>query len=256
LLALKLLLVPAFLWLVSAAGKRWGPGVAGWLAGLPVVGGPILFFIAIEHGSHFASNAAAAALAAVFASISFNLAYAHAAQRMGWPASLALALLAWGLAAVGLARLPGSVWASLCVATIALTAAPSVFPIVAHESEPRAMDRTEIALRMVAGALLTLAVTCTAGRLGQAWSGLFAVFPVLGCVLAVFTHRGQGAAHAARLLRAMAAGLYAFATFCFTLSVSLPRFGVAQAFIAATTLALLVQTVTRRHARGVAAATR
>jgi len=109
---------------------------------------------------------------------------------------------------------------------------------------------------MIAGALLTLAVTCAAGRLGQAWSGLLAVFPVLGSVLAVFTHRGQGAAHAARLLRAMATGLYAFATFCFTLSVSLPRLGIAQAFITATLLALLVQAVTRRHTSGPATAAR
>jgi hypothetical protein len=42
-LALKLLLVPMFLALVSMAGKRWGPAIAGWLAGFPIVAGPILW---------------------------------------------------------------------------------------------------------------------------------------------------------------------------------------------------------------------
>ena len=50
LLALKLLLVPALLAAISMAGKRWGPGVAGWLAGFPSLTGPILFFLAIERG--------------------------------------------------------------------------------------------------------------------------------------------------------------------------------------------------------------
>ena len=49
-LALKLLLVPCFLLLVSLAGRRWGAHVVGWLAGLPVVAGPILYFLALEQG--------------------------------------------------------------------------------------------------------------------------------------------------------------------------------------------------------------
>ena len=59
-LALKLVVVPTFLALVSLAARRWGPGFAGWLAGLPVVAGPILVFIALERGAAFASDAACA----------------------------------------------------------------------------------------------------------------------------------------------------------------------------------------------------
>ena len=55
-LLLKLLVIPGFLLLISLAGKRWGPSVAGWLSGLPVVVGPILFFLAIEQGQLFAAQ--------------------------------------------------------------------------------------------------------------------------------------------------------------------------------------------------------
>ena len=84
-LALKLLLVPTFLLLLSIAARRWGPSTGGWLAGLPVVSGPALFFIAIEQGADFAAQASAASLLSVPAIVCFSLVYAHLAQRLNWP---------------------------------------------------------------------------------------------------------------------------------------------------------------------------
>ncbi|MGF6700501.1 hypothetical protein OKW38_005113 [Paraburkholderia sp. MM5496-R1] len=55
LLALKLVLVPAFLAALTAAARVWGPSVAGWLAGLPVVAGPIMLLLAVERGPAFAA---------------------------------------------------------------------------------------------------------------------------------------------------------------------------------------------------------
>ena len=63
-LALKLFLVPACLALLSLAARAWGPRIAGWLAGLPIVAGPILFFLALERGTAFGAQAAGAALGA------------------------------------------------------------------------------------------------------------------------------------------------------------------------------------------------
>lgn len=48
-LALKLTPVPLFLLVVSMSGKWWGPSIAGWLAGLPVAAGPILFMLVLSH---------------------------------------------------------------------------------------------------------------------------------------------------------------------------------------------------------------
>ncbi|MBC7995854.1 MAG: hypothetical protein H7Z15_21700, partial [Rhizobacter sp.] len=91
------------------------------------------------------------------------------------------------------------------------------------------------------GAALTVGVTWVAASVGPAWSGLLAVFPILGIVLAVFSHRSQGSAFAAALLSAMATGLYSFVAFCFVLSLALVPLGVAAAFTLATVASLGVQ---------------
>ena len=67
LVALKITLVPLLIGAITLAGRRWGPSVAGWLSGLPVVAGPIMYFIAIENGAGFASNALVGMLLGVFA---------------------------------------------------------------------------------------------------------------------------------------------------------------------------------------------
>lgn len=246
-LLLKLLLVPTFLGLLSVAGKRWGPSMAGWLAGLPVVTGPILFFLAMEHGAAFASNAASSALSAVLASVAFSVAYSHAAWRLSWPPSLLLALLAWGGAAMCLSTLAASAILSLVISLLTLTAAPRLFPVAGTTLSSRPLTAQELFCRMFAGAALTVAVTLVAGAVGDQWSGLLAVFPILGIVLAVFSHRSQGSAFAAALLRAMAKGLYSFVAFCFTLAVGLPRTSIPVAFAAAVAASLAVQLATKRR---------
>lgn len=240
-LALKLVLVPMFLALVSLAGRRWGPGVAGWLAGLPVVGGPILLFLAIERGTQFAALAAAASLAAVAASLSFNVAYSWMSRRWRWPLCYAVGVAAWLVVAALIARTPLTVWGAGAVALLALAAAQRAFPPVAPADPGKPLPHRELVLRMIAGAALTLAVTGAAGALGATWSGLLTVFPLLGSVLAVFSHRGHGAPYAITLLRAMASGLYGFAAFCLCLSLALPAYGITLSFAGAVTVALVVQ---------------
>ena len=245
-IALKLFLVPAFLLLVSLAGKRWGPSVAGWLAGLPVVAGPILFFLAVDHGALFAAHAAVASLSAVFASVAFSLAYAHAAQRLPWWMCMAVGLLAWGAAALCLSVRPLAPAMALVLALLTMVAAPRCFPQHSGTVRSRSIALVELGLRMLAGAVLTLAVTLSARYVGSNWSGLLAVFPILGLVLAVFSHRNQGAAFTAALLQAMVTGLYAFVAFCLTLAIALPQTAPGWSFTLATMAAIAVQIASKR----------
>ncbi|WP_347905462.1 hypothetical protein [Pseudomonas purpurea] len=225
-LMLKLLVVPGFLLLISLAGKRWGPSVAGWLGGFPVVVGPILFFLALEQGVAFAAQASTAALSALFAMIAFSIVYAQAAQRLRWPSALALAVLVWALCAALLSLVPTSLGFSIAAATTALVGAPYLFPKVQPLTVPVAPRSDRLIYRMLASGVLTLAVTLLASSVGERWSGFLAVFPVLASVLAVFSHQSHGPAFTATLLRAIATGLYSFAAFCLVLALALPTLGL------------------------------
>jgi uncharacterized membrane protein (GlpM family) len=113
----------------------------------------------------------------------------------------------------------------------------------------RALPLANLVARMVGGAVLTLLVTWWAGHLGTAWSGLIAVFPLLGTVLAISTHMRDGPEYTALLLRGMATGMYAFCAFCLTLTATLGRVPLGAAFGAAIVAGLAAQVLTRRFAR-------
>jgi len=244
-LMLKLLVIPGFLLLISLAGKRWGPSVAGWLSGLPVVVGPILFFLAIEQGETFAAQSAMAALSAMFAMIAFCVTYAQVAQRTGWPLALATSLLVWATVAVLLSLIPPSLPLSVIAAATALLAAPYLFPSVQPIVSGPAPKSDKLLLRMIAGAVLTLAVTLLASTVGDRWSGLLAVFPVLGSVMAVFSQQTRGPAFTAALLRATATGMYSFSAFCLVLTLALPELGM-NAFALGVAVSVAMLGVTKR----------
>src|SRR5256885_13738533 len=63
LLLAKLLLTPLLIAAVTLAGRRWGPAVGGWLAGLPLTSRPVSVFLALEQGPGVAARAAVGALA-------------------------------------------------------------------------------------------------------------------------------------------------------------------------------------------------
>ena len=250
-LALKLFLVPAFLLLLSLAGKRWGPEIAGRLAGLPALTGPILFLLALEKGAAFASAAAVVALSAVFGAVVYIVAYARVCTRFRPAYAFLVGFASWCCAALLLTSLPLTPLTSLAIALLALAIAPKLIPRVSAPIAPAPLPRRELPLRMLAGAALTLAVTSLAALIGPAWSGMLAVFPVLAIVLSVFSHRASGPAFAATLLRGMILGLYAFTSFCLTIAMLLPSRGVGVSFATAIAVAIAVQwtLMSRLHRR-------
>ncbi len=241
-LALKLFLVPLFLGLISLAGKRWGPGFAGWLAGLPVIVGPILFLLALERGTEYARDAAIYTLGAVFPVIVFGIGYAWACRKTRWPLALLAGYGAWLVAALLLLVLSLSLSIASAIALATLLAAPYLFPQPAGKPGPARLPHHELGLRMLAGALLTLAVTSLANVAGPNISGLLALFPVLSAILAAFTHRTGGADAVITLLTALARGLASLAGFCFALPLLLMQTSIGTAFLLSAVVALIIQT--------------
>ncbi len=247
-LLLKLTLVPLFLAIISLAGKRFGPSFAGWLAGLPVVVGPILFLLSLEQGTTFAAAAAVSTLASVSTVIAFGVAYAWAARlsadKYGWIIATISGLSGWFVMAFFVSSIPFTLGSAALVALLSLFIAPFLYPPQPAITAPSPLPVTELLARMAAGVVLTLVVTGAAQTLGPAWSGIAALAPLLSPILAIFIHRRSGSAHAIALFRGLVRGVYSLATFCFVLAWLLVALGVAQAFVLAVAAALFVQAAT------------
>jgi hypothetical protein len=245
-LSLKLFLVPSLIYAVTMAGRRWGPVVAGWLSAFPIVSGPILLAVTLEHGPDFGATAAAGTLLAVVAILIFSLGYAWASARFGVAGSMSSALAAYAVAVVVLQSIHLSVAACFAVVIVALLIAPKCFPHVPAGSSTSRASLRDLPWRMLAGAMLVLFVTFAAARLGARLSGFLAMFPVMSTVLVGFSHRYSGRAFAVALLRGMVFGYFAFATFCLVVSILLRDQSVAAAFSLALLCALIVQLAAKR----------
>lgn len=254
-LALKLLLVPALLAIVTLAGRRWGQGVAGWLGSFPIVAGPILLILTLEHGVPFGSAAAERALSAVAATIGFFVIYARCAPRLSWPTSALIAFAAWLVLVAGLGALPDSLPVAAAVALVALGLAPRAMGTYAPPmirpapAASAASARFELAARMLAGAALVLFTSGVAADFGPEASGYASLFPVVGGTAAVFNHARQGAGAAVNFLRGTNRGMWSVAVFCGVLTSTLPRWPVSAAFSAALVATLAMHWVTLPRGR-------
>ena len=189
-------------------------------------------------------------LACTLPALSFGITYAWSSRRLPWPGAVAAAYVSWFGCVLALSFIPLNLWSALALSIAALLAAPRFFPVPQPIGETRRLPAWEILLRMAAGAVMVLGVTAAAESLGTLWTGFFAAFPVMSTVMAVFSHRANGAGFTQAMLRAMVAGFYAYATFCFMFGLLVEPLGIAGATVAAV-LGLaaiqLVRTATTRR---------
>lgn len=263
-LLLKLLLVPGLVAAVTLAVRRWGPAVGGWLAGLPVVAGPVLVFYALEQGSAFAAQAAHATLTGLIATVAFTVAYARCAVRVPWYGCVPAGWIVFAATLVLLYRLQPSLVLSLVLLLAATAigrralgpaeAGPSVHQDAGSAgdqdarayvhpgvgagfsrpaSEPVAQPRGDLAIRLAATATLVLVLTGLAARLGATLSGLLNAFPVLTTIVAAFTHAQRGRTATVAFLNGYLQAVAGFGLFCIVMAVALTRLGLAGALMAA-----------------------
>ncbi len=89
-LLLKVVLTPALIATATLVGRRWGGTMSGWLVGLPLTSAPVVFFLALDQGTAFATTASLAVLLGTISQAAFAVAYARVAIRTGWlPAAAA-----------------------------------------------------------------------------------------------------------------------------------------------------------------------
>jgi hypothetical protein len=251
-LALKLLLAPLLVVASSLAGRRWGPQVAGVLIVLPVVAGPILLILYVDHGSHFAAHAARAATLGVVPLALFALTFGYLSRRHSWLVTLAVGWVAVLVADFALAQVDVPAGLALGLALLALHGANALLRRLdqpTRTSLPRPW--WDLPARALATALLVLLVTGLAARVGPALTGMLTPFPIALSVVCAFTTAQAGHAGVLALLRGIVPGLDSFALFCFLVAVTIDNLGGVAAFGLATAAAVVfaVFVVARAPAR-------
>ncbi len=243
-LVIYAVLAPLLVFAATLTARRFGARIGGVISAFPALVGPLLLLVAHEYGPAATARAANATLFGLAGLGVFACTYANLATRHGWGASLAIS---W-ICAVALAALVGRLGrgivfpGGLLAAAVSLTAAYRLLP--RSDSEPyrgSVRFRTGLALRTSTTAGLILVLAGAAAAFGPEIGGLLAGLPVLASVLAVFTHREQGAQAAIVLLRGMLSGMAGFVGFCALVALLIVPVGLAPSMACATILALLVQ---------------
>lgn len=245
-LLLKITLVPFFLLVLSLAQRLWGSSIAGWLGGLPVVAGPILFLLTLQQGEAFGAQASTISLAAIFASEMFNLTYARSSRMWSWKLSLLFSLLSWIFAATILALLAPTLPYAMLLAGLSVVTTPQLLPAnstIQSMAYPQGGD--DLKSKIIIGTFLTFIITGISPFVGADWSGILAVFPLLGLVMCVSTHQRYGSDQVILMVRGMVFGRYSFAAFCIYLSFTLTHQTPYIAFTLACAISIVVQATTR-----------
>jgi len=241
-LALKLILAPIIIGSASLAGRKWGPAVSGWIVGMPLTSGPVIFFVALSNEKAFAANAALGVLSGGLSLVAYALTYSWLAVKFRWQIAITGSLLVFSVSTVLLQNFTFPlmpVFLLLCAAlVIGLWFMPKDAVETESENKP---GRWDIPGRIFIGTSFILLLTGIAPYIGSRLTGLLTTIPLYVTILSIFAHRNQGPAAAAHVLRGLLYGMFAFTGFFITLSLLIERINLAAAFGAAIITALIIQ---------------
>lgn len=241
-ITLKLILAPLIIGTASLAGRRWGPAVSGWIVGLPLTSGPVIFFLAITHDIPFAANAILGTLSGAFSLIAFCLVHAWLSTKFDWRITTLGSLTVFALITTALQELVMPLIPLFALA--ALTISLGVWLMPKQQAEQVAtstLNQWDIPARILLGTSFILFVTGIAPIIGSKLTGLLTTFPLFASILAIFAQRQQGSDGAIHVLHGLTLGLFAFAGFYLVLGLLIENTALAISFGAASLTALVIQ---------------
>jgi hypothetical protein len=241
-LVLKLILAPIIIGSASLAGRRWGSAVSGWIVGMPITSGPIVFILALSHDAAFAANAALGVLSGGLSLVAYALTFSWLATRFRWPIALAGSLLVFVTTTTLLQNFTFPLITAFIVVSAAILLGLRLMPndavTGADETEP---GRWDIPTRILVGTSLILLITGVAPFTGPRLAGLLTTIPLYVTILGIFAQRHQGPAAAAHVFRGLLYGMFAFVGFFIMLGILLERTSIATSFLSATFMVLVIQ---------------
>lgn len=239
LLLTKLALVAASILGASLLARRYGHAVSGALAGLPVIVGPIIAILLIDHPAERVRGIAQATLVCQPAMLAHIVVFAHAARRFGWPACLALAITTYVVLAAALPQLALGPAMACLAAGAALVLCTRLLPATgAARDGPIIVPSSELWWRLAAALAIAAAVMWGADHLPATIAGALLAVPIAGSVLPCFTLPRHGPQATARLLAGFVRGQGGFVAFFVALLALLPHVPKAAAFVLAVGAAL------------------
>jgi hypothetical protein len=240
--ALKLILAPLIIGSASLAGRKWGPAVSGWIIGLPLTSGPVIFFVALSHDAAFAANAALGVLSGGLSLVAYALTYSWLAVKFRWPVALAIGLLVFSASTAFLQNFTFPLFPVFGMVSVALVVGLLLMPRsrveTGGETKPGPWD---IPVRILIGTSFILLLTGIAPLIGPRLTGLLSTAPLYITILTVFAHRNQGPVAAAHVLRGLLYGMFAFTGFFIVLNLLIERTSLVITFGAAILFALVIQ---------------
>lgn len=241
LLVLKLILAPVIIGSASLAGRKWGPAVSGWIIGLPLTSGPVVFFLALGHNAAFAASATLGVISGGLSLVVYALTYVWIATRFHWQAAIVGSLTAFLICTAILQNLSIPLFPIFFAVSVAIIFALRMIPNGQVEPSSASAGRWDIPARVLIGTSFILALTGAAPLIGPRLTGLLTTIPLYASILTVFAHRHQGAGAAFHVLRGLLYGMFAFLGFFLTLNFLLERGRLAAAFLSAIVVALTIQ---------------
>jgi len=250
LLILKLTLTPLLIGGASLAARRWGPAVAGWIVALPLTSGPVLFFVALDHGPAFAADAAVGTTLGLAAIVAYALGFVAASRRGPAPAVVA-ATAAYVVAGFVLQTVAG--WPYLLLAGLVVLAILGTIRVLPPSTGAPPSGRHpswDLPARMIVGTTLVVGLTTIAPLLGPTVSGIVTTFPVYVTVLATFAFLGDGRSAAIGVLRGALIGLPGTVAFYLPIHFLVVSAGIAPAFALSIALTSVIGVAALPRVRG------
>jgi hypothetical protein len=242
----KLAIAPAFVAVVTLIGRRFGASVAGFLAALPVVAGPILGLLVAAHGPIFGATAALGCAIGTAPTMLFALSFARLAPRLPPLACLCASYAAYFASAALAYFIPVSWPFAIAVPLVSWLVMLPAFPVHDVRLARTPAGRWDLPMRITATFLMVATITGLARVLGPRIAGLLTPIPIITATLAVFSHQQGGAVTAAILLRALVRGIASFVAFFWVAAALLPSFGLFGAFACALAVCLLMHVLIQR----------
>ena len=243
---IRVLLAPLAVIAGTLAQRRFGYAVSGLILGLPLTSLPLLWLVALQHGTAFASSMTGALLVGSIAEAVVLWLYARLTIHLSPALALVGALGAFALAAGAVNLLKLSALLAGLITAIGFAAALRWWPVTQNDNALH-QERSRLWLRVTLSAVFTIVIVALAGRLGPVLAGLIDALPAMSLMMAFTTHQDHGSGASSRFLHGVTRGSFSYLAAMIVLAELLRTGNLLFAFAAALAAALVVQGSIQAH---------